>query len=350
MNNSMNDSLILVPVTPEQQYEADLHTFDSWGAPHLTLEKYIERENCLRATKFAQETLTGYVLVPRTDPKTKDILAYVEVFRRPSVLFPDNASGIIHEKGFSIGSVYTPVKHRKKGYAATMLARVIEVMQAEAKSYIMSNLYSDIGPMYYASKGWLVHRSDEALIPVAAVIPPSDLAPCPVIYSVDSYVALEHVAKASQQSMEKNLKQGQVYFPLTASCILWFDARSRFFAAHLRGLTSFPTCHGSYKVDARGQVTDQVLWMHDFRGNKLVILHWSVQPAYTWHFLEIAAKEAAKWNLEKIMLWNVEVPDALKQFNGPRDDSLASLMVKKLPEINGNIALEWIGNEKYAWI
>ncbi|KDO34077.1 hypothetical protein SPRG_01351 [Saprolegnia parasitica CBS 223.65] len=342
-------NLVLKVATADQLYEADVHTYSSWGAPHLSLAQYLEREARLRDTAFAKETLTGYVLVPAADPDTRDILAYVEVFRRPSVVYPASASPKVYVDGFSIGSVYTPVAHRKKGYATTMLALVVAQLRAASTSFVLSNLYSDIGPTYYATKGWRVHRSDEATIPVAAIVPPAASPASAVLYSIDSPSALVHAAQGSQRLLDASLRPGQCAFVVTASCIEWFAARSHFYGHTLKHLSSLPSLLGGYKVGANGKVTDAVLWTHNFRDDQLVLLHWNVQAENAWAFLSLAAKEAAAWQLKSIVVWNAELPTELRAYNKARDDSLASLLVQTLPDAT-EVALEWIGNEKYAWV
>ncbi|EQC25189.1 hypothetical protein SDRG_16940 [Saprolegnia diclina VS20] len=342
--------LVLKVATADQLYEADVHTYSSWGAPHLSLEQYLKREARLRDTTFAKETLTGYVLVPAADPDTRDILAYVEVFRRPSVIYPSSASPKVYIDGFSIGSVYTPVAHRKKGYATTMLALVVERLRAASTGYVLSNLYSDIGPTYYATKGWRVHRSDEATIPVAAILPPAASPASAVLYSIDSHSALLHAAQGSQRLLDASLAPGQCAFVVTASCIEWFAARSHFYAKTLKQMASLPTSLGGYKVGANSKVTDAVLWTHNFRDDQLVVLHWNVQAENASAFLSLAAKEATAWQLKEIAIWNADLPTELRHLNNTaREDSLSSLLVQTLPDAT-EATLEWVSNEKYAWV
>ncbi|OQR87667.1 GNAT family acetyltransferase [Achlya hypogyna] len=338
-------ALILKKATAEQLYEADVHTFPSWGAPQLTLAQYISREAALRATAFALETLTGYVLVPAADPDTRDILAYVEIFRRPVVYRVNDTT--LRFDGYGVGSVYTPEKHRKRGYATKMLAEVLALFEAARPPYIVSNLYSEIGSSYYGDKGWYVHPSTQATIPISAL--ETDL-PCPVLYAVDSHAALDHAVAATNAAMEATLQPGSAGFLLSASCIEWFQARSQFYGRTLRSLTSLPTVLGAYKVGGRGRISDVALWTHNFRDDQLVILHWRVSPENTRAFLTRAAAEARAWQLKEIVLWNAAMPAELQQFVAPQEESLPSLLVRRQPDGADEPNVHWVGNEKYAWI
>jgi hypothetical protein len=337
-------NVVLKPLTSAQQIAADIHTYSSWGAPQLTLEQYVAREEAIRATEFSKTSRVAYVLVPASDPFSTDILAHIEVFRRPVLLKLDK---LLRMDGFSIGSVYTPVAHRKKGYASAMLQQVIALMRDHGQ-YIVSNLYSDIGDSYYSKKGWLVHRADELTIPTSIAISTHHL---PLLYAIDSFNSLEHVALCDLRHLEARLERGQCAFPFTADSAEWFQARSRFYGKTLRNLSSLPTNYGMYSIDARGEVTQFVVWTHNFRDSVLQVLRWDVAHGNEWAFLARAIHEAKQWQLDSVCVWNLplDIPESLHAYVKTRDESLPSLMVQE--SVSGNVInVEWVANEKFGWV
>ncbi|RHY70894.1 hypothetical protein DYB30_008692 [Aphanomyces astaci] len=252
---------VLVPASEAQQLEADKYTYSSWGAPLLTLDEYLDREHALCASAFAKESLTGYVLVPATTPSTVDILCYVEVFKRP-VWY--NGARLY---GYSVGSVYTPEQHRKKGYASIMLRLVLAYMRADQQQHqpdnassvnlVISNLYSDIGPSFYASKGWAVHASEQLVLPSTHAMLSTSRPPYAT--AVDSLDVLAQVCQADVTRMQQLTCSSAVYFELTPSVVLWFHARAAYYARTKTSFPSPPTSHGVW-LQSRPHGTCSVLY------------------------------------------------------------------------------------------
>ncbi|KAF0715128.1 Aste57867_3544 [Aphanomyces stellatus] len=329
-------AFVLVAASPAQQLEADKYTYSSWGAPKLTMEQYLAREHALCATEFAKETLTGYVLVPEANPETLDILAYVELFKRPCLY------GAARIHGYSVGSVYTPAQHRKKGYASIMLQQLVDLMRADNGGIVVSNLYSDIGPTFYANKGWAVHSSDQLIFPTSF---PSAAAAEVSLSAIDSAAALAQVCQQDVASMAAQMSPSDVYFELTPSVVTWFQTRSHFYATTTEGLASGPTVVGVF------QKPHHLLWTHDFKHGQLVILRCHVDQANFPAFLHAALHEAKAWNLQGgVTLWNPApwMAAAFAPFLETRDESLPSLMVSS---DHGSLNdIRWLGNEKYVWV
>ncbi|RHY11035.1 hypothetical protein DYB25_002496 [Aphanomyces astaci] len=312
---------VLVPASEAQQLEADKYTYSSWGAPLLTLDEYLDREHALCASAFAKESLTGYVLVPATTPSTVDILCYVEVFKRP-VWY--NGARLY---GYSVGSVYTPEQHRKKGYASIMLRLVLAYMRADQQQHqpdnassvnlVISNLYSDIGPSFYASKGWAVHASEQLVLPSTHAMLSTSRPPS--VTAVDSLDVLAQVCQADVTRMQQLTCSSAVYFELTPS------------------------------------VADDafILWTHDFKRNVLSILRCHAATAATFAVLmDAALDEARQWHLASVVTWNPHpawLDDQLISSVETRTESLPSLLVS-----NGHDTVhhpvQWLANDKYAWV
>ncbi|CAK4114068.1 unnamed protein product [Aphanomyces euteiches] len=330
-------SWILVPSSPAQQLEADKHAHSTWGAPQLTLEQFLTRERELSASDFAKETLTSYVLVPESEPDTLDILCYVEIFKRPCLY----GGKIV--TSYSIGSVYTPAQHRKKGYASLLLQHVDKIIQAQDGS-IVSNLYSDIGPTFYAAKGWTVHSSDELVFPLSLSLPP----PSTDVYlrPIDSKEILAQVCRDDLAHMQALSTPSTVYFVLTPSCVEWFQVRSHFYARTLAGLPHVPKSVGIVATNDQNPLTNYMLWTHDYKYNILMILRCRVEEAAFPAFINAAVAEAKQWSLETVCIWNPApwMAQAYAAYLEKRTDSLPSLKIHPEKEVT------WLANEKYCWV
>ncbi|RHY28563.1 hypothetical protein DYB32_005873 [Aphanomyces invadans] len=346
--------VVLVRASKAQQLTADKNTYSSWGAPQLTFEEYLDREHELIATPFAKETLTGYVLVPKSNPTTDDILCYVEVFKRP-VWYKSTRLN-----GYSVGSVYTPAKHRKKGYAATTLKLIQEGMRADQQqnqpsgtpTIVISNLYSDIGPKYYASKGWTVYASQQLVLPATHSLPA--ISSAPLLVQVESLDALTRVCQADIARMQLQTQASAtpaVYFELTPSAVLWFHTRAAFYARTKRSLASAPTSHGVF-IASGTSIDSFIVWTHDFKNNALTVLRChTASPAIFPTLLDAALRESRAWSLASVVVWNPEaawLTDDLRALVASRDDSLPSLLVTENQKAVEGV--HWLGNDKYVWV
>lgn len=116
-----------------------------WGK-ELSLEEYIQRELYLLARPFAVSGRKCWVLV-----RNDEIISSCETYDRACVI--NNKRG----KCASIASVFTPVNHRRKGYAKALMTLLRDRLVNEG--YECSTLYSDVGPIYYSNLGWNVFSS-----------------------------------------------------------------------------------------------------------------------------------------------------------------------------------------------
>ncbi|RHY77374.1 hypothetical protein DYB30_004068 [Aphanomyces astaci] len=333
-----------------QQEHADKLTHSEWGAPYLTMEQYFEREKDLYATEFAETAMTAYVLVPTTAPNTLDFLAYLEVFKRPCLYTGTRTYG------YSIDAVFTPVHHRRKGYAATLLQRIVELFH-DHDGVVISNLYSDIGPRFYSDKGWKVNSADELVLPSTHVIPPDEP---PAVHLLPVESALDRVCRDDLMYMEQATKTGSpsVYFLLTPSLVQWFQVRSHFNARTKTAFPSPPRSLGVYLLDHEveknstmmGVATEYMVWTHDFEYSELTILRCRVSEAHGRAFVRAAVAQAAEWSLASVCLWNPEhwLAAAFSEFVTTRTDDLPSLLVRE--GVDDKHHVTWFGNEKYCWV
>ncbi|KAI5474444.1 hypothetical protein MNV49_003263 [Pseudohyphozyma bogoriensis] len=168
------EELDLFPATPEQYHHSLERQFESW-AFGLTFDAFVKKEVGLKDGTELGKALRCWVLAPKSSPTTLDFYCAVETYRRPVVLHlpsstpPPEAStpalpATTTTIGYSIASVFTPPKHRRKGYAAKMMtilhdklalpegAALVPYEEGEASGYgedgVCSFLYSDVGDFY----------------------------------------------------------------------------------------------------------------------------------------------------------------------------------------------------------
>lgn len=137
---------VAVPDQIEAVYEQS-HAL--WGAG-LDLGDYLGLWEDLKRTAWGRERLR--FLVWREDDGR--ILSSMKLYS-PRVRLGDRIA-----TACAIGAVFTPRALRRRGYAAAMLARVLEEATAAGETPAM--LFSDIGTAYYASLGFCALPAEEA--------------------------------------------------------------------------------------------------------------------------------------------------------------------------------------------
>lgn len=194
MRPAMSDlaSLTLFPATPEQTLVSRNRTHVQWsrGRP---LDEYLERDRVLDHHEHASDgKLITWVLAPRDDPTTQNFKCSCETFTRSGVLYNPKSAQLEDVICYGIASVFTPVEHRKQGYATHMMAMLHWVLAKDeflpesdlfpaawgspppraalAGQGHFSALWSDVGPNLYrrcsplpGQEGWVV-RSPSSTI------------------------------------------------------------------------------------------------------------------------------------------------------------------------------------------
>jgi hypothetical protein len=212
--------LTIVPATREQQRQATANCYPQWGAPRgvATLEDYERIDDELNSPEnlWSQPgRFTSWVLVPRADPGTTDILAACETYRRVALV--QRPCGRVEEVAtYGIASVFTPANQRRKGYAKHMLRLLHYVLSPRehmppfpAKWGVpppaffgdaaFSVLYSDVGPDFYATctkgetePGWVAVRRPHRIFKVPSPGPgPSPLPPDTRVLNLEDAGELE---------------------------------------------------------------------------------------------------------------------------------------------------------------
>ncbi|RYP00707.1 hypothetical protein DL766_003485 [Monosporascus sp. MC13-8B] len=188
-------TLVLTHPTDKEKRRTWTRNHREWGGP-LSLEKYLEREPYLTTIPLARDGgITHWILSTTTSPEPdqkqqqRPVLASCETIRkrvlvaRPGSGAQGGDGGAVVEEatGDGIGSVYTYQEFRGRSYAARMLRELGETLRTWPKSgapangadgdgkkgedAVCSALWSDIGKVFYAKKGWVPFPSVHASFP-----------------------------------------------------------------------------------------------------------------------------------------------------------------------------------------
>jgi len=165
-------SLTVVPASAAQAAQARANIFATWVAPlgiqSLEQLEWMVSELHAPGNPWAREWGV-WVLVPRSDPTTTDILAHCETYRRRGTILRPDVQELEQVTSYAVCLVFTPTEHRKKGYA-THLMRLLHYILAPTDSLPpfpaewgspplpepgyrdarFSFLFSDVGDMFYA--------------------------------------------------------------------------------------------------------------------------------------------------------------------------------------------------------
>ncbi|KAJ2994456.1 hypothetical protein HDV02_001547 [Globomyces sp. JEL0801] len=318
--------------------------YSAWGAPSLTLEEYFERESYLASSKFSKESLISWFLVDSDSPE--DILSSCETYRIPCLLSTND--GIVKGFCFAIGSVYTPTQHRRKGYASEMM-KLLQNTLKSFKDSVASTLYSDIGRDFYANLGWKVHPSKSLVLDQLNTIPSFEVSSI-IPLTVDTARKLIEDEESQFLNQFKSLDKPRFAIIPTINELEWLFNRGLFYSRV-----------GKYKrkdqIKSIGIATSTndgyLTWSHSFKEGILYITMIQCTSANAKMLLLSAITEALKFGLEKVEIWNpsedlVNAASSIsKHFHViDRTDSLSSLAVWGQEDSE----LEWVRNEKYAWV
>lgn len=221
---------------------------------------------------------------------------------------------------------------------------------------------------FYTKLGWLPHRSSHIDIPVPAT--PATLAPAtgdirgvdPLYHSdIPALCALD-IAAIKVHLSTCSLKPRIAFLP-DHDTLDWHHNREEFIAGCVRPTSGIPKIKGSITRDG----LRWIVWGRDFSEDdpKLYILrvvnlgYDEGKEADIDEMLRAAVKEAAKWDLKKVCVWNPDqdvvesakrVADGGVQVEDREMDSIASLMMYGGEKVGSGVGdVEWVVNEKFGW-
>ena len=382
-------SLKLVHPTLAERQQTWMLNGTEWRAV-LPLSAYLRREVHLARQSICQdERLTFWILVDSVEtsiPRT--VLASCESLRRPA-LVARQGQGVEMCASHGVGAVFCRPEYRGRGYAGRMMEELGRILrtwqQAEEGSAKFSVLYSDIGKSFYARRGWLPFQSShlslrQASEKCAVALPgtrPLFSDDISVLSSID-----EILLRKSMSNFSPSAPDFQVAILPSAGTMQWHHAREEFIGHEIMG--KVPRVKGALHESCSRQRT-WVVWTRTFgdvpKNNVLHILRLVVeseqdsddceQDRKEKHestveqvsrkdlivavaaLLQRAREEAREWNMPNIQIWNPDrlVQDAAKLLLSDtsvihRDEgSIASLMWH-----GEKGEVDWVMNEKYAWL
>ncbi|KAI5866710.1 hypothetical protein GGS23DRAFT_284241 [Durotheca rogersii] len=183
------------PTAAEKQRTWTLNHAE-WGGT-LSLDEYLRRERYLMTVPLARDggmthwILTNPSLPPlgsnagqekrkqeskgTTTTGPRPVLASCETIRKRVLVTVPGSSAVRDGLVHGVGSVFTYPEHRGKRYAGRMLAELGEALRAwqqpeslQKPQVVCSALWSDIGKVFYAEKGWAAYPSLHVEFPVPA--------------------------------------------------------------------------------------------------------------------------------------------------------------------------------------
>ncbi|KAI8837563.1 hypothetical protein BC829DRAFT_493151 [Chytridium lagenaria] len=250
--------MALKRASDEQYLQSLKNNYEEWGKPQLNLEKYLQRESYLGSFPFSKKGWSAWVLVLEDDTESLDPLSHCETYEQEST-FVDNHG--VHHSGivYGIASVFTPLKHRGKGYASTML-KLLESELKSRKHSLGSILFSDIGPTFYNRLGWKPYSTATIEMKVSNEMNGAD----DLVKLLDEQAGLETLSPVNIESLKGTLSSSSILIHPTSSQFQWLFARSRFYCKELRNAEL------KY-VGAKSRNGSYVLWAPDFKEGFLEI-------------------------------------------------------------------------------
>ncbi|KAI1401201.1 hypothetical protein F4819DRAFT_338015 [Hypoxylon fuscum] len=403
-------SLVLAHPTEDEKRRTWTLNHKEWGGA-LKLEDYLVREPYLTTVPLSRDggmthwILTDATWTPADKNESRPVLASCETIRkRVLVAAPGETAVRDNGVGHGLGSVFTYPEYRGNRYAGRMLNELGPILRSWqpgdfSPNTVCSALWSDIGKEYYAKKGWEAFPSLHVELPVATSDPATPIASTqgkgeggaettPITYD-----NLEELCQRDEQLLRAQLLRTaqdtgktSVAFAPDHDTMRWHFFRDDFIASILFKSPSQPpaddtssTIKGALAGSKEGRRV-WALWARNYYGgsgappqnvdkNTLYILRLVVEPeaaagpagdvdedlvAAFAAVMQTALRQARRWHLGKIDLWNPS-PTAKRLIERSgldhrwvdRDtDSIPSLMWYGREDVRD---VEWVANEKYCW-
>ena len=409
-----SDSPSLALVHPTQQEKVATWKLNgaSWGG-RLSLEAYIRREECLENQPLTRDGgITFWILVDSNQTSTpRTILASCESLRKRALVRREDGK-VEDTIAHGIASVFCNPDFRGHGYAGRMikeLGKALDTWQQQVETIVdFTVLFSDIGKVntarevfkestraltlkqrFYSRHGWEPFPSSHvALKPLDEVgdLDSNKLPQTSPLHDndlVDLCRADEAALRTRIAELTEGLSAVQVALLPDMATMQWHKAREDFVAKELLGKT--PEIRGAI-VNAEKDLRVWCIWTRTFGSreseNTLNILRMVIereqdllirkpgangasmqsnesnqgQVLATAAVLRAAQREAAKWTMNEVQVWNPSpLCEQAAKYLEPssklihrEDESIASLRWHG-PPLGPGVTLNWVGNEKYGW-
>ncbi|KAF9109857.1 hypothetical protein BGX27_007123 [Mortierella sp. AM989] len=285
-----------------------------------------------------------WVLVPKgkgNDPSA--ILSAVHTYERPGLMSDirpamDNGdneatpSSRVHINDVMIVYillVFTPVEHRKRGYARKMLSLLWDRLERQTNPTVShSFLYSSVGPSFYEASGWPATRSRELVMQVPGHIFP-DL---PRDSSTAKEYQLEDITESNlQEILDEDAEllrldmRMKAQAATTNQCFLAILPEARTFRGHL-SIANFTNRRIAMlnksitRIGVRLISVEKpknrhpfIIWTYLVPHKLLLILRTRYETVHQLQsLLKEAMKESCEWDMTTMSLWDLNEEDALQ--------------------------------------
>jgi len=338
----------------------------------LTTEEYIEESFNLASSRDSRHSHADWILVDLNLPADeRQILSSCETFRKRALLC-EPGEGIEEVVVYGIASVFTAPEYRRHGYATRMLK---EIAATYVKPHCAATiLFSDIGKKFYSELGWHPLPGNSHL-KFPAAPGPAEARP---LFESDLGELCKEDETMIREAMSSRVQDGKTRMMMIPDHgqMLWHHVREEFVCRKVLGKS--PKVKGAVAGKPGSRVW--AVWTHKFdgkpedleAGSTLYILRLVIEkqgPEGTVStkdrddvkrnlkaVIQSAQAEAMEWNLQSVTLWGPRLPtreliqEIGIQFSDVQreNDGIASLMLTEGGSKENE--LEWLGNERYAWL
>ncbi|KAF9427932.1 hypothetical protein BGZ76_002133 [Entomortierella beljakovae] len=321
-----------------------------------------------------------WVLVPKgkgDDPTS--ILSAVHTYERPGMMSvvstPNrNAENIVSSSEISVKDivivyallVFTPTKHRKRGYARIMLKMLATRLKQQLDPVVtFSFLYSSVGPTFYESIGWPAIRSRELVLEIPNFVFPVISSSFP-----NTRYNLEDITEANIKGIIDHdvgiLRHDLINAQASSldECFALILPETRVFQGQL-AMAKFANTRISHvnrsitRIGARLVCEEEpktgypfIIWTYLSSYKLLLILRTRYENVdQLQRLLKEAMKEAKDWGMTTMALWDLNEQDAVQATGvSNRDRTVAWSCINQLSEeSNSAPTLRLLQNEAFVW-
>lgn len=316
-------SLQLANADEFDRIQRDRLCAQSWAGP-LTIDQFLIRENRLRSTNWASQSLRTWLL----KNETNETLSSCETYEMQSVL--NKKKGI----SFGIASVFTAESLRGQGYASQMLRMVLQKLEATHDNIHGFVLYSEVGEAIYQRLGFQACPSFDWVVSATATLPPAPSAQ--VFHSGDDF-------QYELQMIAKHHAAHSFHIAASMNQIQWFEEREKVLAH----LLNRPTI----QIRACKSEDSFAVWMADFKDQCLRALIFEASSPQSALALVIPAqKEAQRLGLPLLRIWErptLQCPDWAKRESRPDDIAMLRPAEQTKDELK---ASDWNWIDHIFWV
>ncbi|AQZ14795.1 YGR111W [Zygosaccharomyces parabailii] len=376
-------------IDPEEIKLTHLHNGDTWKGT-LDLDGYVERENLLGTTGIAKKQeqievqkrypeLANWLGIRYFALKQDDrIVSSCETLTRLGYCISSSSqSGIDTNLVVCLGAVFTPAKYRGKGYASSLLRKLLQFYDNARETpdappgvkQMVLTLYSEVGEYYKQFGFHSVHVPVHRITQVDAFLKYyckdyAEMSGKPLDEkSYNELVQLQNEGFREHMRLQHKSHPHSYIFTVKSDADIyeWFNARDKFILQKTLQTTPEALKFGFVLNDK-----SHVLWHHSWGESTLVLVKIYIHPHSFSKESDIlkelfahAVMETKSTGLKRIEFWDEDIPIKkfpilFKALNDLEHDSMVyaenhSLSaVRPPPQYNIDDVI-WDNNGKYCW-